>query len=275
MQLIANLDDGTAADPSFACRAILDFIRGFRLLASTPRFHAAVAPSRLTVAPASRIQAAAAAAEEAKKENLTTAIFLCPSIDFTTYTNAPIHSSCDVTSDSRWKACLQLQSNISADICLPPSAALRNMLADTLRLLDLRTLTVSVQETDATTLLNFLRRLHGHPRQRPFIASAQINIFLSRNDPANQASTRKTIMMKTKTKDEDDKGEGDEDEEDEDDGDEDEDDEDEDDEDEDDEDEDDEDEDDEDEMEQSGRLFFWTDPTWSEMPRLSPADEGL
>ncbi|TEB32983.1 hypothetical protein FA13DRAFT_1708416 [Coprinellus micaceus] len=221
------------------------------------------------------------------------------------------------------------------------------MLADTLRLLDLRTLTVSVQETDATTLLNFLRRLHGHPRQRPFIASAQINIFLSRNDPASDLATmsEEEVEMggcdmtkdrvdqgldeeddydEDEDEDEDDKGEGDEDEEDEDDGDEDEDDEDEDDEDEDDEDEDDEDEDDEDEddededdededdededdededdededdededdededdededdedednededdededdedeMEPVGRLFFWTDPTWSE-----------
>ena len=64
------------------------------------------------------------------------------------------------------------------------------MMADTLRCLDLRALTISLQETDAPILLDFLQRLHGchRPRRLPLIASAQLNIFLSRNDPASDPS---------------------------------------------------------------------------------------
>ena len=63
------------------------------------------------------------------------------------------------------------------------------MLADPLRFLDLRILTISSQETDAFTLLNFPQRLHCLQRRQPSIVLVQLNVFLPRNDPASEIAT--------------------------------------------------------------------------------------
>lgn len=249
------------------CRNILTSSESFRVSRSHPRFHAAANPSRLTVLPASRAQALLSApldpdANQSRERRHIVAFHQLHLLHRRVRAFSVVMSSLP---GARGQPAYTFQGITQAEVCLPPSGAQRNMLADALQHLTLFRLVVSVLETDAPILLNFIERLHR--QRRPPLASVQLNVFLPKNNPASESNMEE--------EDDGDNDDGDEEEGDVDDGDEaedgDVDNEDEaeegdvdDDDDEGEEGDVDDDDDDDEFFEPAGNLAFWTDPIWKD-----------